>query len=54
MKEYIAVVVLDKQHRVTIPKAIRDLNGLKTGDTVEIAIRMLEKKDVEQVASCSV
>lgn len=42
MKEYIAVVVLDKQHRVTIPKAIRDLEDLKTGDTIEIAIRMIK------------
>lgn len=50
MKEYIAVVVLDKQHRVTIPKAIRDLNGLKTGDTVEIAIRMIEKGNAESVS----
>ena len=44
MKEYTATVVLDKQHRVTIPKAIRDLEKLRPGDVVEIAIRNIAEK----------
>ena len=42
MKEYTATVTIDKQNRVTIPKAIRAFEKLGPGDVVEIAIRTMK------------
>jgi looped-hinge helix DNA binding domain, AbrB family len=43
MREYTATVKLDRQKRITIPKAIRDKESLKPGDVVEIVIRIREE-----------
>jgi len=42
MREYTATVKLDRQKRITIPKAIRDKESLKPGDVVEVVIRVKE------------
>ena len=42
MREYTATVKLDRQKRITIPKAIRDKESLKAGDVVEVVIRVKE------------
>ena len=41
MREYTATVKLDRQKRITIPKAIRDKENLKPGDVVEVTIEGL-------------
>ena len=43
MREYIATVKLDRQKRITVPKAIRDKENLKPGDVVEVVIRIKEE-----------
>jgi AbrB family looped-hinge helix DNA binding protein len=43
MREYTATVRLDRQKRITIPKAIRDKENLNPGDVVEIVIRVKEE-----------
>ena len=43
MREYTATVKLDRQKRITIPKAIRDKESLKPGDVVEVVIRIKEE-----------
>ncbi len=43
MREYTATVKLDRQKRVTIPKAIRDEEGLQPGDIIEVVFRIREK-----------
>ena len=48
MREYIATVKLDRQKRITIPKAIRDKESLKPGDVVEVVIRIKEEMLGEQ------
>jgi AbrB family looped-hinge helix DNA binding protein len=40
MREYTATVKLDRQKRITIPKAIRDKESLNPGDVVEVVIRI--------------
>lgn len=47
MREYTATVKLDRQKRITIPKAIRDKESLKPGDVVEVVIRVKEDILVE-------
>lgn len=42
MREYTATVKLDRQKRITIPKAIRDKENLSPGDIVEVVIRIKE------------
>lgn len=42
MREYTATVKLDRQKRITIPKAIRDKENLNPGDVVEVVIRIKE------------
>jgi AbrB family looped-hinge helix DNA binding protein len=42
MREYTATVKLDRQKRITVPKAIRDKESLKPGDVVEVVIRIKE------------
>jgi len=44
MREYTATVKLDRQKRITVPKAIRDKESLKPGDVVEVVIRI--KNDI--------
>ena len=48
MREYTATVKLDRQKRITIPKAIRDKEGLNPGDVVEVVIRIKEEILEEQ------
>lgn len=48
MREYTATVKLDRQKRITIPKAIRDKESLKPGDVVEVVIRIKEEMLGEQ------
>jgi len=48
MREYTATVKLDRQKRITIPKAIRDKESLKPGDVVEVVIRIKEELLGEQ------
>jgi len=43
MREYAATVKLDRQKRITVPKAIRDKESLKPGDVVEVVIRIKEE-----------
>lgn len=43
MREYTATVKLDRQKRITIPKAIRDKENLNPGDIVEVVIRIKEE-----------
>jgi AbrB family looped-hinge helix DNA binding protein len=43
MREYTATVKLDRQKRITIPKAIRDKEKLNPGDVVEVVIRIREE-----------
>jgi len=45
MREYTATVKLDRQKRITIPKAIRDEEGLEPGDVIEVIFRIKEKSD---------
>ena len=45
MREYTATVKLDRQKRITIPKAIRDEEGLEPGDVIEVIFRIREKSD---------
>ena len=42
MREYTATVKLDRQKRITVPKAIRDKESLKPGDVLEVVIRIKE------------
>ena len=42
MREYTATVKLDRQKRITIPKAIRDKENLMPGAVVEVVIRIKE------------
>jgi AbrB family looped-hinge helix DNA binding protein len=44
MREYTATVRLDRQKRITIPKAVRDEENLQPGDIVEVVIRMKEQQ----------
>jgi len=37
---------VSKQHRVTIPTVVREILGIKEGDTVRVEIRV-EKKEAE-------
>jgi AbrB family looped-hinge helix DNA binding protein len=48
MREYTATVKLDRQKRITIPKAIRDKESLNPGDVVEVVIRIKEEQLKEQ------
>jgi AbrB family looped-hinge helix DNA binding protein len=48
MREYTATVRLDRQKRITIPKAVRDEDNLQPGDIVEVVIRMKEQQYNEQ------
>ena len=43
MREYTSTVKLDRQKRITIPKAIRDKENLNPGDVVEVVIRIKEE-----------
>ncbi|MGA9098015.1 MAG: AbrB/MazE/SpoVT family DNA-binding domain-containing protein [Methanotrichaceae archaeon] len=43
MREYTATVKLDRQKRITIPKAIRDKENLQPGDVLEVVIRIKEE-----------
>lgn len=45
MREYTATVKLDRQKRITIPKAIRDEEELEPGDIIEVVFRFREKSD---------
>ncbi len=48
MREYTATVKLDRQKRITIPKAIRDKENLQPGAVVEVVIRIKEDMFGEQ------
>ena len=48
MSEYTATVRLDRQKRITIPKAIRDEENLQPGDIVEIVIRVKKEVGLEE------
>jgi AbrB family looped-hinge helix DNA binding protein len=48
MREYTATVKLDRQKRITIPKAIRDKENMTPGDVVEVVIRIKEDMIGEQ------
>jgi AbrB family looped-hinge helix DNA binding protein len=48
MREYTATVRIDRQMRITIPKAIRDKENLRPGDVVEVVIRIKEDLLMEQ------
>lgn len=43
MHEYTATVKLDRQKRITVPKAIRDKENLQPGDVIEVVFRIAEK-----------
>lgn len=43
MREYTATVKLDRQKRITIPKAIRDEEELVPGDIIEVVFRIKGK-----------
>ncbi len=46
MREYTATVKLDRQKRITIPKAIRDEEGLEPGDVIEVIFRIKDRAKI--------
>ena len=42
-EEHTATVKVIRDNRITIPQSIRDLQGIKVGDTVEATIRKVNK-----------
>ena len=44
MREYSATVKIDRQKRITIPKAIRDEEGLEPGDVIEVVFKIKDRE----------
>jgi|GEM_PF-3593542 len=44
MREYSATVKIDRQKRITIPKAIRDEEGLEPGDVIEVIFKIKDRE----------